>query len=166
MIKKVLSVIDRVVGFKRVSAHCDIPCKIYDPMPAQIAVLTMIRLVDLINEIPSDEASSLSNLAKLNRLVGEKEAHGTMVKEEIRVIWGDYFKQPQLDAFPETHRLVHNIMMQASKAKQNVDREETVALLEMVNQFTENFWSTKDIDTYRAVCPYPPNEKIVYPKIV
>ena len=33
-----------------ISAHCDIPCKIYDPINAQIAVLTMIRIIDLIEE--------------------------------------------------------------------------------------------------------------------
>ena len=32
-------------------AHCDIPCKIYDPMIAQVAALSVARLVDLLLEI-------------------------------------------------------------------------------------------------------------------
>ena len=51
MIYKIINVIDKIRPFKKVSAHCDIPCKIYDPITSQIAVLTMIRLVDLIEEI-------------------------------------------------------------------------------------------------------------------
>jgi nickel superoxide dismutase len=35
----------------KASAHCDIPCKIYDPAAAQYAVLSVIRFLDLINEI-------------------------------------------------------------------------------------------------------------------
>ena len=33
--------------FKLPIAHCDIPCKIYDPAAAQYAVLSVIRIIDL-----------------------------------------------------------------------------------------------------------------------
>ena len=35
---------------KNVKAHCDIPCKVYDPYIAQYAALSVIRLQDLIAE--------------------------------------------------------------------------------------------------------------------
>ena len=106
-----------------VSAHCDIPCKIYDPIISQIAVLTMIRLVDLIEEITAKGSLSVSDQAQLSRLVAQKEEHGHKVKDEIRVIWGDYIKQPQLEKYPELHDLTHSIMLLASKAKQNINKE-------------------------------------------
>ena len=31
-------------------AHCDIPCKIYDPIVIQIAALTVVRIIDIIEE--------------------------------------------------------------------------------------------------------------------
>ena len=31
----------------------------------------------------------------MSRLVAEKETHAEKVKQEVRVIWGDYFKAPQ-----------------------------------------------------------------------
>ena len=37
MIHTVLSTIDRLVHFRHASAHCDVPCGIYDPITAQIA---------------------------------------------------------------------------------------------------------------------------------
>lgn len=166
MLHTLISVLDRAKPFDTAAAHCDIPCKIYDPSTAQIAVLTMIRLVDLITELDAKADKTLTDQAQLTRLVMEKETHGMAVKEEVRVIWGDYIKQPQIEKFPKIHELVHNIMLQASKAKQNVDRDATVKLLSLVNEFADIFWQTKGVETYTATCPYPPSEQVVYPKLV
>ena len=51
MIFKFLNKLDTIKKFQVVKAHCDIPCKIYDPMIAQIATLTMIRTVDLLDDL-------------------------------------------------------------------------------------------------------------------
>ena len=40
MLHTILNKLDAVVGFESASAHCDIPCKIYDPSTAQVAALT------------------------------------------------------------------------------------------------------------------------------
>ena len=162
---KLLSKVDQTSEFETVSAHCDIPCKIYDPSTAQIAVLTMIRMVDLLQELEQKEQLSFNDKATFNRLVAEKEAHGIKVKEEVRVIWGDYIKQPQLDKFPELHELVHSIMLATSFAKQHIDREATVKLLNLVNKFADIFWQTKQVNTFTATCPYPPAEQVVYPDL-
>lgn len=162
---KLFTQIDHKSSFQQVSAHCDIPCKIYDPSTAQVAVLTMIRMVDLLTDLAQKEGLSFNDQATFSRLVSEKEAHGIKVKEEVRIIWGDYIKQPQLDQFPDLHRLVHKIMLATSYAKQHIDREATVKLLELVNEFAEVFWQTKQVATYTATCPYPPAEKVVYPDL-
>ena len=80
-------------GIKEVQAHCDIPCKIYDPATAQIAVLSVIRLLDLISEL-GDAATSTTDSAQLARLTDQKESHAASVKHDIATIWGDYFKAP------------------------------------------------------------------------
>jgi len=165
MLHTLLAKFDRTFGIPTVSAHCDIPCKIYDPISAQIAALTIVRLVDLIDEIGAKAERSLKDEAQLIRLVNEKEEHGLKVKEEVRVIWGDYFKKPQFEQVPGVHDLVHTIMLQASKAKQGVDRAEAVELVNLVNQFAEAFWKTKGVETHKAVCPYPPALEVVYPKL-
>ena len=103
MIYKIINVIDKIRPFKKVSAHCDIPCKIYDPITSQIAVLTMIRLVDLIEEIEKKDSLTSKDHAQISRLIAQKEEHGHKVKDEIRVIWGDYIKEPQLEKYPELH---------------------------------------------------------------
>jgi len=165
MLHSILSAMDKKVGFETASAHCDIPCKIYDPATAQIAALTVIRMMDLIAELDTGDALSLAQQAQLARLVAEKEKHALQVKEEVRVIWGDYFKAPQFEQIPDAHEQVHGIMLQASKAKQTLDRDAALELLNKVNQFAAAFWKTKGVETFTTTCPYPPAEQVVYPKL-
>ncbi|MFD2180056.1 superoxide dismutase, Ni [Veronia pacifica] len=165
MLHNLLQTIERIHSFGEVSAHCDIPCKIYDPHHAQIAVLTMIRTLDLLEELNQKDSLTKTEEAQFVRLVAQKEEHGIKVKDEIRVIWGDYFKQPQLDAFPEIHELTHSIMLLTSKLKQGLDRDVGEQLLEKVNRFAQIFWESKNVATYTADCPYPPALPVLYPDL-
>ena len=151
-----------MIKIKTISAHCDIPCKIYDPVIIQIASLSVVRLTDLIIDIKSKD-NSLFNQNQMTRLIIEKEKQASIVKDETRIIWGDYFKEPQLKSFPETHSLVHSIMLVASKCKQEVIRANAETLVDNVNQFSEIFWTTKDIKTHRVISPYPPSMEMVLP---
>lgn len=166
MLHQLLSRLDRLLGFPPARAHCDIPCKIYDPISAQLAALTVIRLLDIMQDLTAHHPQLAGeDLAQFMRLVAQKEEHAAKVKDEVRVIWGDYFKAPQFAQVPGVHDLVHQIMLQASKCKQGIAREEGLALLKLVNQFTEAFWLTKGVATFTADCPYPPAQPVVYPKL-
>ena len=139
---------------KNAYAHCDIPCKIYDPAVSLVAALSVVRLTDILIEI--DDLSSLDSQSKLARVVVQKEDEAQKVKDEVNIIWGDYFKEPQLEAFPETHEIVHGIMRLGSKCKQEVSREAAEELLRELNRFVDVFWKTKDIETKTVIAPYPP----------
>lgn len=165
MLHNVMQYLDKKMGFTEVSAHCDIPCKIYDPSAAQISVLTMIRMVDLLEELQSVDITTATSQAEFQRLIAQKEEHGIKVKQEITTIWGDYIKAPQLEAFPELHELTHSIMLLSSKAKQTVNKEVSLQLLEKVNRFAEIFWESKGVKTYTAISPYPPQQAVVYPDL-
>ncbi|MEM7469442.1 MAG: superoxide dismutase, Ni [Pseudomonadota bacterium] len=166
MIHKLIKSFEQISALPTASAHCDIPCKIYDPSTAQIAALTIVRMMDLIAELDAGgNASDPIVLNNLSRFIAAKEEHGIKVKDEIRIIWGDYFKQPQLEAFPEIHDLTHQIMLLASACKQSIDREKAIALIDAVNRFAEIFWATKDVKVKKATCPYPPALEMVYPDL-
>ena len=150
--------------FQVAEAHCDIPCKIYDPAISQVATLSVIRLIDLLHEIDESD-NSLKSIAHRSRLVIEKEAQAKIVKNEVNIIWGDYFKAPQIEAHPNIHTLVHEIMMTASKCKQDVIRGNAEELVKKVNEFATIFWSTKGIETENVVCPYPPELIVSRPKL-
>ena len=149
-----------MVKIEEANAHCDIPCKIYDPAVVQVAALSVVRILDIISEL---EESSKGNQSELARLTIEKENQARIVKDEIRIIWGDYFKDPQIEMYPNIHSLVHSIMMSGSKCKQSIDRQNGLDLVELVNEFTEAFWATKDVKTQRVIAPYPPALEVVQP---
>lgn len=162
---RILKVIDNVVGFDVVYAHCDYPCGIYDPFDAQMAVHTIIRMDDLIAEgqAHSGAAPTLEDRHNFVRAVEIKEKYAEVCKNEVRILWGDYFKLEHVKAHPELHELIFTTMKQASKARQTSDVKDAEMLLESVMKIAEIFWETKGIKTKRVVAPYPTKRQIVYP---
>lgn len=145
---------------KTIHAHCDIPCKIYDPYPAQIAAHSVIRMTQMILELKNegDEKAYYSQLARLTKV---KEDHAEICKHEIRVIWGDYFKPEMIEKFPEVHALVFDIMHTASKARQEIDLEAAKKLLSQVQEFAEIFFKSKDMEPVRIPSGYPTEGEMV-----
>ena len=166
MIYQLLQKLDSKIGFEQASAHCDIPCGIYDPIIAQIAALTVVRMLDLMTDLESKTAEkNQAYFNSLGRYIASKEEHSEKAKHEVRVIWGDYFKAAQFEKFPKAHETVHKIMMLGSKARQTTDRETAVQFVEAINEFAQMFWETKGIATKRAKAPYAPGLELVYPNL-
>jgi len=162
MLYHLLDGINKIAKFETAEAHCDIPCGIYDPAPALIAALSVIRLMDIMQE-NAEKPAGLERDAAIARCVAMKELEAAKVKDEIRVIWGDYFKAPQIEKHPNIHGLVHEIMVTAGKCKQTTARENGEKLLELVNDFAKIFWETKGIETEMKTSPYAPNLDVVRP---
>jgi nickel superoxide dismutase len=163
----ILSAFSKIHDIEKAEAHCDIPCGIYDPHMAQLAAHTVIRMTDMLQKLTSMSSSPEENKKfahDLARLTAIKEEHAEIVKREIRVIWGDYFKPEHLLQYPHLHDLAWNIMKLSSKSRQQVDMEVAKELLEKVLEFSEIFWKTKGIETYRVKSPYPSGGEIVQTK--
>jgi nickel superoxide dismutase len=164
MIHELLSKLDEHFEFTKASAHCDIPCGIYDPHQALVAALTVIRMIDLMNDlINAQKAPNLDFHNALTRYIAVKEEHAELVKREVRVIFGDYLKKEHVDKYPELPALMHKIMQLGSKCRQTVNRDTAMELLGAVNRFAEIFWETKGIATRKVKAPYKPGEEVVYP---
>ena len=123
-------------------AHCDIPCGIYDPHGAEVAARTVARMVELIGQLDMDSKAA-ADRNKFVRYVAVKEQHAELVKREVQVIWSDYFKPEHLEANPDLHATVWNILKLAGKNKQNVDAAAAAELEAAVKSFGEMFWATK-----------------------
>lgn len=150
--RKVFALINRVLPAEEAHAHCDIPCGIYDPHYAQVAALSVIRMNQMINDLQPpqgmDKAERDKYMHALVRLTHVKEEHAELVKHEVRIIRGDFFKP---DNSPENiGELTDNIMKTASKARQNIDSDAANQLLDLVNQFAEAFWKAKGVETKKV----------------
>lgn len=171
MLYSVLNLVDKVKPFAKAKAHCDVPCGVYDPIVAQIAAMTVARMTDTITELENHEVQDHGGTRdahynnKITRMVNEKERSATIVKDEIHIIWGDFYKAPQFEAHPQLHELTHEIMLLSSKCKQNVDTEASRALVAKVNEFAEIFFQIKGIKTKRVNYHCKPNLEMVYPDL-
>lgn len=119
-------------------------------------------MTDLINE-NKEVQHTVDWHNKIGRYIAEKDRHAELLKHEIRVIWGDFFKAPQFEKYPNLHELAHNIMLLGSKVRQEVNKEAALELLDKVNQFAKIFWDIKGIETKKAVSPYAPSQEVIYP---
>jgi nickel superoxide dismutase len=166
MIYTLLEKIDHNLHFEHASAHCDIPCGIYDPIIAQISALTVVRMLDLMTDLEGKAGDKNKDyFNSMSRYVAVKEEHAERAKAEIRVIWGDYLKAQHLEKYPNAHALVHKIMQLGSKVRQTTDRDQATQFVESLNEFAQMFWETKGIATKRAKAPYAPALELVYPAL-
>ena len=166
MFYKLLDQIDQHIGVEKASAHCDVPCGIYDPIVAQISALTVVRMIDLMNDQETkggDKDMHYRNT--FARYVAVKEEHAEKAKAEIRIIWGDYIKPAHIEKYPQIHALTHKIMSLGSKVRQTTDRQAALDLVEAINEFAQIFWETKGVATKRAKAPYAPGLELIYPAL-
>jgi len=153
-------ILDSLIKFlptRPVYAHCDIPCGIYDPHAAQMAAHTVLRMTQLIREAKDDPV-------KLARLAHVKEEHAEIVKHEVTVIWGDYFKEENSKDVPDLSDKVWKILKLASKCKQGTDEAVAQELLTAVQEFAEIFWKSKGLEPVRIPSSYPTEGVIVLHK--
>lgn len=168
LLHSILKAADKIFPIREVHAHCDIPCGIYDPHQAQLAAHTVIRMIDLINELKSPGENPTFEqrkeiIHKISRYTAVKEEHAEICKSEIRILWGDYFKPEHMQKYPQLHELVWKVMKLGSEAKQEINMQAAEDLLETVNKIAEIFWETKGLGTTRFKAPYPTGNETVYP---
>src|SRR5688572_20425512 len=88
-------------------AHCDAPCGIYDPASARIsaeAVLSMTKkILDLKAPDSSDAKATAAYYNTLTRYIVVKEEQAHIAKEELLILWTDYFKPVHLEKYPNLH---------------------------------------------------------------
>lgn len=135
--------LDRFLKPPRIAhAHCDIPCAIYHPHTAELGAETVERMVTLIGELGADDGS-IAWRNSFSRYVAVKEEHAEIVKREVLILWGDYFKPPHLEKFPDLHTTVWNLVKLAAANKQNVDAASAADLRAKVKEFADIFWESK-----------------------
>ena len=141
--KKVLFFLVKKILKEQIAyAHCDIPCGIYDPKAAQIAAATVLKMIQLIQDLPAQNPTA-NDRNKFVRYILTKEEHARKCKEEILILWTDYFKPEHLTAFPNLHETFWNAAKLCSKNKQEVSIERAGELVKAVDEIADIFQKTK-----------------------
>ena len=139
---KFLFILDKLLPSYTAFAHCDVPCGIYDPKPAQIAAATVLKMVDILEKIDQSN-KSLDDRNTLIRAIWTKEEHARKCKEELLILWTDYFKPEHLTKFPNLHDTFWKAAKLCSENKQHVSRESAEKLVAAVNEIAEIFNQSK-----------------------
>jgi nickel superoxide dismutase len=121
-----------------VSAHCDLPCGVYDPAQARIEAESIKAIIAKANDSSDPDFRT--------RAVLIKEQRSELVKHHLWVLWTDYFKPPHFEKYPQLHDLFNRATKQAGAAggKQSVDPAEGQKLLDLIAEIDKIFWETKN----------------------
>ena len=163
---RLFETLDRLSPPSIVHAHCDIPCGIYDPHAAQIAALTVVRMVQLIEALPqadaADKAATAVYGAQLSRYVAVKEEHAKIAEHELVVLWTDYFKPEHLEKYPTLHDVFWKATKLTSTVKQTTSAQSAADLLAAVQEVAEIFWDSKGVKTRRGPSNQAVGGELVY----
>src|SRR3989344_3287311 len=123
----ILRVIDKLFPPRVAYAHCDVPCGIYDPKPAQIAAAAVAKMVDKILNPPEidekDQAWRVNFHNNMTRFVIVKEQEAQKCKNELLILWSDFFKPEHLETFPQLHDKFWKAVKLCSLNKQTVSEK-------------------------------------------
>ena len=120
-----------------VSAHCDLPCGVYDPAQARIEAESIKAIIAKVAD--NDDADFRT------RAILIKEQRSELVKHHLWVLWTDYFKPPHFEKYPQLHELVNKATKAAgaSGTKGSMDPSTGQQLLDQIAEIDRIFWETK-----------------------
>ncbi|MCO5973205.1 MULTISPECIES: superoxide dismutase, Ni [Actinoallomurus] len=120
------------------SAHCDLPCGVYDPAQARIEAESIKAIIEKYqaNDDPVFRARALII----------KEERSQLVKHHLWVLWTDYFKPPHFEKYPQLHQLFNEATKLAGAAgtKGTLDVAKADELLAKIDEIAKIFWETKN----------------------
>ncbi|MDE9365893.1 superoxide dismutase, Ni [Luteipulveratus sp. YIM 133132] len=121
-----------------VSAHCDLPCGVYDPAQARIEAESVKAICQKVAE-KSDDADFKMRATII------KEQRSELVKHHLWVLWTDYFKPPHFEKYPQLHTLVNEAtkLAGAGGTKASWDVATADQLLAKIDEIATIFAETK-----------------------
>jgi nickel superoxide dismutase len=119
------------------TAHCDLPCGVYDPAQARIEAESVKAIQEKYQSNEDPEFRT--------RAVLIKEQRSDLVKHHLWVLWTDYFKPPHFEKYPELHGLVNEAtkLAGASGTKGSLDGDVAQQLLDKIDEIDRIFKETK-----------------------
>jgi nickel superoxide dismutase len=135
MIARILKTLDRLSAPEVASAHCDLPCGVYDPAQARIEAQSVKAIMEKYNT--SDDAYFKE------RAVVIKEQRAAEVNHHLDVLWYQYFTPAHLEKYPKLHETFWNAKKLTSQAKRTNDVAVADKLLASIDEIGDIFWETK-----------------------
>ena len=145
IVSALLRTLDKISKPMAAYAHCDIPCGIYETDTSTHAAHTVYVLTEKIMKLekPEDEKGKKDYMNTMTRMVGVKEEHAQLCKEQLLILWTDYFKAEHLAKYPKLHDTFWMATKQCSTVKREINLEAAQKLKDMVADIAKIFAETK-----------------------
>ena len=147
MLRSVAQAILNRLPANQAAAHCDGPCGVYDPASARVAAEAVLSMTKKLIALAPPEGNDAAAWATYNntfsRYVAVKEEQAQETKEELLILWTDYFKPEHLATFPELHDTFWKAAKLCSACKVNIDQAKAEELMKAVEKIHTMFWSSK-----------------------
>ena len=145
--KSLSKIISHTFPAEEAHAHCDGPCGVYDPASARIAAEAVLSMTKKILALKAPEGKDdLAWAAYRNsmvRYINIKEEQAQIAKDELLILWTDYFKPAHLEKYPDLHDTFWKAAKLCSAVKVEVSLEKAEALMDTCKKVHEIFWATK-----------------------
>ena len=154
--KNLTAMINEWFPAEEVNAHCDGPCGVYDPADARIkaeAVLSMTKKILALSPPADGDANAwAAYLNTMSRYIAIKEEQAQKAKDELLILWTDYFKPVHLEKHPDLHTIFWHAAKLCSACKVEVNLQHAEELMATVQKIHNIFWATKgrDVAYYTA----------------
>ncbi len=150
ILKQVITQVKSLFPAPAVHAHCDGPCGVYDPASARITAEAVVSMTKKILELEHPDIGNKSAMIEyhntLSRFVAIKEEQAQKTKEDLLILWTDYFKPVHLEQYPDLHDTFWKAAKLCSACKVEVSTEHANELMEAVQKIHDMFWTTKGRD--------------------
>jgi len=156
MLRNAIKMMDLFKTSTDVHAHCDGPCGVYDPSSARIAAEAAVSMTKKIIAMqapdPSDNAAMAAYHNTMSRYITIKEQQAHLAKEELLVLWTDFFKPQHLESIPNLHNIFWKAAKLCSAVKVEVSATHAGELMDAIKEIHEIFWTAKgrDVPWYTA----------------
>ena len=126
-------------------AHCDGPCGVYDPASARVAAEAVQSMTKKMVALSTGDAdkSAASYINTMSRYAAIKEEEAQKCKDELLVLWTDFFKPQHLDSIPDLHDTFWHAAKLCSACKVEVSAAHAQELMDAIESVHNMFWNVK-----------------------
>ena len=126
-----------LIAVRHISAHCEVPCGIYDDQLRFVQMLentnTITKAIEQLHELAKEHAPQ--NINQAIRWVTTKEEHATDTQHIIAQYFMTQRIKPSQDDYTERLTAAHAVMVAAMKCKQQADVSQAAALKKAIYKF-------------------------------
>lgn len=127
---------------KPIYAHCDGPCGHYETDTLKNGALTCRKVTEKLIAL-AEKGHTVEAGQQHVRYTMIKDEHAQLCKQQIYILWSDYFKVHHYEKYPKLQRQLYALAQLCSQLKQTVDLALVDELIAQIETLDKTFKETQ-----------------------